>query len=712
MKSKSFSMELAGKTLTAEFNDLTAHANGSVLIRYGETAILVTAVMSDRESTAPYFPLSVEFEEKFYAAGQILGSRFQRREGRPSDEAVLSARIVDRTIRPLFDQTVRRDTQVVVTVLAVGEDDPDVLGVIGASIALSVSDIPWAGPVGAVRIARTKETGKVVVNPTYVERTEGLLDVEVLACGKDGTINMIETAATEIPEEEIVSILEQAATLHQEIEAFQKKIVSEIGKEKQSLEKAELPAEAAALYETEFADKLYAAVFSSRPGKDHIYAIKTGYLQALEQKAIDTTRATHFFEDKIDEVLHHGAVQEGKRADGRGMDEVRDLYAQAGGISPVLHGSGIFYRGGTHIFTALTLGGPEAAQMLDTMEVREGKKRFMHHYNFPPYSVGETGRVGGFNRRMIGHGSLAEKALTPVIPEQADFPYTIRLVSETLSSNGSSSMGSVCASTLAMMDGGVPLKRPVAGIASGVMIEGDKHALLTDIQGPEDEFGDMDFKVAGTTEGVTAIQMDVKVDGVQLPILTEALEKARVARLHILKTMTEEIAAPRETISPRAPQIIVLKIMPEQIGLVIGGGGKTINGIKDDTAVDEISIEEDGTVYISGTGGSAQAAADKIRTLTKVYEVGEKVSVQVTKITDFGAFARLDEQHEGLIHISEIAPFRINRVEDVLREGETVDAVVAKVEGGKIGLSIKQIDPEFATRKGIKPPQTKTDSDQ
>ncbi len=705
-------MELAGKTLTAEFNDLTAHANGSVLIRYGETAILVTAVMSDRESTAPYFPLSVEFEEKFYAAGQILGSRFQRREGRPSDEAVLSARIVDRTIRPLFDQTVRRDTQVVVTVLAVGEDDPDVLGVIGASIALSVSDIPWAGPVGAVRIARTKETGKVVVNPTYVERTEGLLDVEVLACGKDGTINMIETAATEIPEEEIVSILEQAATLHQEIEAFQKKIVSEIGKEKQSLEKAELPAEAAALYETEFADKLYAAVFSSRPGKDHIYAIKTGYLQALEQKAIDTTRATHFFEDKIDEVLHHGAVQEGKRADGRGMDEVRDLYAQAGGISPVLHGSGIFYRGGTHIFTALTLGGPEAAQMLDTMEVREGKKRFMHHYNFPPYSVGETGRVGGFNRRMIGHGSLAEKALTPVIPEQADFPYTIRLVSETLSSNGSSSMGSVCASTLAMMDGGVPLKRPVAGIASGVMIEGDKHALLTDIQGPEDEFGDMDFKVAGTTEGVTAIQMDVKVDGVQLPILTEALEKARVARLHILKTMTEEIAAPRETISPRAPQIIVLKIMPEQIGLVIGGGGKTINGIKDDTAVDEISIEEDGTVYISGTGGSAQAAADKIRTLTKVYEVGEKVSVQVTKITDFGAFARLDEQHEGLIHISEIAPFRINRVEDVLREGETVDAVVAKVEGGKIGLSIKQIDPEFATRKGIKPPQTKTDSDQ
>jgi polyribonucleotide nucleotidyltransferase len=710
MQSKSFSMELAGKTLTAEFNDLTAHANGSVLLRYGETAILVTAVMSDRESSAHYFPLSVEFEEKFYAAGQILGSRFQRREGRPSDEAVLSARIVDRTIRPLFDQTVRRDTQVVVTVLAVGEDDPDVLGIIGASLALSVSDIPWDGPVGAIRIARNQETGQVVVNPTYRERKEGLLDVEVLACGKDGTINMIETAATEVAESEIMAILKEAASIHHDIETFQKEIISAIGREKRQLELAALPGAAKGLFETEFATVLNEAIFSDRPGKDHIYAVKDAFMTALREADIDATRAEHFFEEQIDAMLHAGAIKAGKRADGRGLDEVRALYAQAGGISPVLHGSGIFYRGGTHIFSALTLGGPEAAQMLDTMEIRDEKKRFMHHYNFPPYSVGETGRVGGFNRRMIGHGALAEKALAPVIPEQSAFPYTIRLVSETLSSNGSSSMGSVCASTLALMDGGVPIKRPVAGIASGVMIDGDAYALLTDIQGPEDEFGDMDFKVAGTTEGVTAIQMDVKVNGVPLHILGEALEKAKAARLQILDTMTAAIAAPRETISPRAPEIVVLKISPDQIGLVIGGGGKTINAIKEDSGVEEISIEDDGTVYISGKAGTAERAAERIRALTKVYEVGEQLTVTITKLTDFGAFARLDEQHEGLIHISEIAPFRINSVADVLTVGESVSATVIKVEQGKIGLSIKQVDPDFASRKGLRPPQKPTES--
>ena len=705
MQKKTFSMELAGKTLTAEFNDLTAHTNGSVMLRYGETVILVTAVMSSRESMANYFPLSVEFEEKFYAAGQILGSRFQRREGRPSDEAVLSARIVDRTIRPLFNQQIRKDIQVVVTVLAVGEDDPDVLGVIGSSLALAVSDIPWNGPVGAVRIARTKETGEVVLNPTYIQRTEGLLDVEVLACGKDGTINMIETAATEINEKEIMDMLKTAATVHKEIEAFQAKIVAEIGKQKTELNLPVVTAEAVELYEEKFASVLRAEIFSNRPGKDHIYEVKKNFLAALEENEIEATAADSFFEDKIDEELHRGAVEEGKRADGRDMDSVRELYAQAGDISPVLHGSGIFYRGGTHIFTALTLGGPEASQIIDTIETQEGKKRFMHHYNFPPYSVGETGRVGGFNRRMIGHGALAEKALLPVVPDQAEFPYTIRLVSETLSSNGSSSMGSVCASTLAMMDGGVPIKRPVAGIASGVMIQGDKYALLTDIQGPEDEFGDMDFKVAGTTEGVTAIQMDVKVLGVSLEILEAALEKARLARLHILETMTAAIDAPRPNISPRAPEIIVLKILPEQIGLVIGGGGKTINGIKDDTGVEEISIEDDGTVYISGKDGSARKAADKIKALTKVYEVGERVMATVTRIATFGAFAKLDAYNEGLIHISEIAPFRLENMDGVLSEGEQVEVSVSKIEDGKIGLSIKQINPDFAKEKGLTPPE-------
>jgi polyribonucleotide nucleotidyltransferase len=704
MQTKSYSMELGGKTLTAEFNDLTAHTNGSVMLRYGETVILVTAVMSEREGSAPYFPLSVEFEEKFYAAGQILGSRFQRREGRPSDEAILSARIIDRTIRPLFNQSIRNDVQVVVTVLALGADDPDILAVIGSSLALAISDIPWDGPVGAVRIARNAETKELIVNPTYIDREKNKLDIEVIACGKEGSINMIETAAFEQGEADIISILEAATTLHTQLEVWQKQIISELGKAKRVIADNEIPETLIHIYEDSFAAKLRNEMFSKRPGKDHIYAVKKEFLEAIKAVEISEAVASEFFEEKIDHELHLGAVERNERADGRGMDEVRELYAQAGGISPALHGSGIFYRGGTHIFTALTLGGPEAAQIIDTIEEQGGKKRFMHHYNFPPFSVGETGRVGGFNRRMIGHGALAEKALIPVIPSQEEFPYTIRLVSETLSSNGSSSMGSVCGSTLAMMDGGVPITRPVAGIASGVMIMGDKYQLLTDIQGPEDEFGDMDFKVAGTTEGVTAIQMDVKVGGISIEILRGALEKARAARLHILQTMTQAIATPRPHISPRAPEIVVVKINPDQIGLVIGGGGKTINGIKDTTGVQEITIEEDGTVFITGKNGSAQKAADKIRSLTKVYAVGERLEVTVTRLATFGAFAKLDDYNEGLIHISEIAPFRLETMDGVLKEGETVPVVISKVEEGKIGLSIKQADPEFAQKHGLTAP--------
>lgn len=703
MKSQSFSLALAGKTLTAEFTDLTEQANGSVLLSYGETAILVTAVMSERESGAPYFPLSVEFEEKFYAAGAILGSRFQRREGRPSDEAILSARIVDRTIRPLFNQKIRDEIQVVISVLAMGEDDPDVLGVIGASIALSVSDIPWNGPVGAVRIGRSKNTGAVVLNPTYTERSEGLLDFEVLACGRDKTINMIETAAEEIDESAILAVLEASVAVHEKIEAWQKDIVEKVGKTKKAEPTQVIPEALIALFESAYKQKLSETLFSDTAGKAHIYECKKQFVAAATEAELDEHIAGDYFEEMIDVELHRGALTEGKRADGRGMDEVRALYAKAGGVSPMLHGSGIFYRGGTHIFSALTLGGPEAAQMLDTIESRDTKKHFMHHYNFPPFSVGETGRIGGFNRRMIGHGALAEKALAPVIPTQTEFPYTIRLVSETLSSNGSSSMGSVCGSTLALMDGGVPIKRPVAGIASGVMIDGENYALLTDIQGPEDEFGDMDFKVAGTKEGVTAIQMDVKVAGIPVKILGEALEKARLARLQILEVITKELSAPREKLSPRAPEIIVLRILPEQIGLVIGGGGKTINSIKEDTGVEEISIEEDGTVYITGKNGTADEAADRIRALTKVYEVGEKLDATITKLTTFGAFAKLDTFNEGLIHISEVAPFRIDTVEGILQVGETVPVVVAKVENGKIGLSIKQADPEFAQKRGLQP---------
>jgi polyribonucleotide nucleotidyltransferase len=656
--------------------------------------------MGDKDvSGLGYFPLSVEFEEKFYAAGQILGSRFVRREGRPSDEAVLSARIVDRTIRPLFASHLRREVQVVITVLAMGEDDPDVIGVIGASLALAVSDIPWDGPVGAVRIGRKHDSGEVTINPTYVEREEKMLDFEVLACGKDGLINMIETAADEVGEGDMTAILEASASAHNKLIMFQQKIVSELGKEKQVVQKPVLSENVTTLFSSQFKDRLYQTVFYELERE-----FKTAVTEAGE--LADNNLLSDFFADKIDEALHEGALKEGKRADGRGLDEVRELYAQAGDISPVLHGSGIFYRGGTRIFSALTLGGPEAAQMLDTMEEREVKKRFIHHYNFPPFSVGETGRVGGFNRRMIGHGALAEKALLPIIPEKEVFPYTIRLVSETLSSNGSSSMGSVCASTLALMDGGVPIRKPVAGIASGLLMDENNYVLLTDIQGPEDEFGDMDFKVAGTRDGITAIQMDVKVGGVPIPVLAEALEKARLARLQILDVIEKTISAPRPNISPRAPEIVSIKILPDQIGLVIGSGGKTINGIKDETGVEEITIEEDGTVFITGKNGSASLAAEKIRLLTKVYEVGEELEATVTRLANFGAFASLDEHNEGLIHISEVAPFRLEKVEGVLSVGEKVPVKIIKVEDDKIGLSIKQANPDFAKEKGINPKST------
>ena len=665
MQRKTFSTTLGDKTLTVECNDLTMFANGSVMLTYGETVVLVTAVMGRPNPNLPYFPLSVEFEEKFYAAGEILGSRFIRREGRPSDEAILAARIVDRTIRPLFDHRLRTDIQVVVTVLSIGEDDPDVLGVIGASLALGISDIPWSGPVGAVRIGRRLDDGTLIINPSYGKRGGEILDLEVLACGKDGAINMIETAGYEVAESAVIAILEKATTIHKTLETFQREIIAEIGKPKRKIESTAASDSLITWYQSNFQEKLVATLFSNTAGKDHIYELKEVFLTtiATELPEINSKEAATFFEEQIDLELHTGAVVGGKRADGRGFAEVRPLYAAAGGISPVLHGSGIFYRGGTRIFSALTLGGPEAAQMIDTMEERSVKKNFMHHYNFPPFSVGETGRVGGFNRRMIGHGALAEKALLPVIPLKEIFPYTIRLVSETMSSNGSSSMGSVCASSLALMDGGVPITRAVAGIASGVMIMGDKYALLTDIQGPEDEFGDMDFKVAGTTVGITAIQMDVKVSGIPIQILAEALEKARLARLQILTTLSAAIPAPRPDISPRAPQIIALKILPEQIGLVIGSGGKTINGIKETTGVDEIMIEDDGTVFITGKNGTAELAAAKIKLLTRRYTLGEQTTAIITKLATFGAFAKLDDYNEGLIHISEITPFRLETLE-------------------------------------------------
>ncbi len=714
MKTKSFSTEIGGKTLTAEFTDLAEQANGSVILRHGGTAVLATAVMSERtRDDIDYFPLTVDYEERFYAAGQILGSRFMRREGRPSEEAILSGRVVDRTIRPLFASHIRNEVQVIITVLALDEEDPDTIAVNAASLALATSDIPWGGPVAAVRIGKKGDSG-FIINPTYAEREH--MELDILACGKDGTINMIEVGAKEASEKDAAAGLASAVDEHKKILAFQNKIVEELGKEKRTMPEPELPAGLTELFEAEFAPKLKEIVFSGEAGKKNIYAAKKEFLARIaetEGLADYKKLADHFFENKIDEEIHRGAIEDNVRADNRAFDEVRPLFAKAGGVSPVLHGSGIFYRGGTHVFTALTLGGPGDSQIIDSMEEREVKKRFMHHYNFPPFSGGETGRMGGLNRRMIGHGALAEKALKAVIPDKEIFPYTIRLVSECFASNGSTSMGSVCASTLSLMDGGVPITRPVAGIAMGLMLSADfhrdkKYKVLTDIQGPEDSHGDMDFKVAGTKEGITAIQMDIKLDGVPLPILVEALEGARAARLQILETIEKEIAAPRPNISPRAPEIITMHVKPDQIGLVIGGGGKTINGIKEEAGVEDITIEDDGSVFITGKNGTAQKAKEMIEAVVKEYKPGEVYEGGVTRMMDFGAFVRIGpgKDAEGLVHVSEVAPFRIDKIGDALAVGERVRVMIKEIdEKGRLNLSIKAIDPEFASRKNLQPSQ-------
>ncbi len=713
MKKKEYSVEIGDKALTATFTDLTDQAHGSVILKYGNTAVLATTVMTkDAKESIGYFPLTVDYEEKFYAAGAILGSRFMRREGRPSDEAVLTGRIVDRTIRPLFDGRIRNNVHVVVTVLAIDEDDPDMLAVVAASIALSTSDIPWDGPVSAVRIG--KVDGKLVVNPTYEVRESESYELDSLACGKDGNINMIEVGANESSEDTLSEALTEASAHIEKIQEFQQKIISEIGKEKRVIELEGYSEELKDLFEKEIAPKLEGAVFNG-PGKDGIYALKDEWMPIFKEALPEANSVTaeDYFEEKIDEILHSKAINNDARADGRKMNEVRDLYAQAGGISDMIHGTGVFYRGGTHILSALTLGGPKDSQIINGMEKRNVEKRFMHHYNFPPYSVGETGRMGGVNRRMIGHGSLAEKALLPVIPTQGEFPYTIRIVSEVMASNGSSSMGSVCGSTLAMMDGGVPIKKPVAGIAMGLMFGEEKeggsdkpYKVLTDIQGPEDEHGDMDFKVAGTKDGITAVQMDVKVGGIPVKILSEAFEDAKQARLQILRVIEKEIAVPRENVSSRAPKIEVIHIKEDQIGLIIGSGGKTINEIKDSTKVEEITIEDDGTVYIMGKGDTTQKAKSVIEEMTHEYKEGEKFEGEVTRVLDFGAFVKIGYKTEGLVHISELAPYHINNVEDVVSVGETVPVIIKEVdERDRINLSIKRIDPDFAKNKGVEPPK-------
>jgi polyribonucleotide nucleotidyltransferase len=709
MEKKLYSVEIGGRAMTAEFNDWADQANGSVLLRYGNSAVLATAVMGTKETTQDYFPLSVEYEEKFYAAGAILGSRFMRREGRPSDEAVLSGRIVDRTIRPLFPKGLKRDVQVIISVLSIDEFDPDVLAVNAASLALATSDIPWNGPVSAVRIG--SEVGKedLVIIPSYVDREEGKAAMDLLACGKDGLINMIEVGSNEVSEALLNKSLTLASSEIEKMQAWQAKIIAERGKTKQVFNTKAGTPEIESFWKEFAVPKLEAAVFGSNDGnigKKNMGILKGEWMKAAAEKLPDEKPGAFdaYYEQMIDEYIHEQAINHNRRADGRAFDEIRQLQAQAGGISPIIHGAGIFYRGATHVLAALTLGGPGDAQLLDTIEYQEAKKTFMLHYNFPPFSVGETGRVGGMNRRMIGHGALAEKALRAVLPQKEIFPYTIRIVAESLASNGSTSMASVCAGTLALMDAGVPISRPVAGIAMGMMSNGKNYKVLTDIQGPEDHHGDMDFKVAGTREGVTAVQMDVKVDGVPLAVLAEAFEQAKKARMQILDVITKEIAEPRADISPRAPKILTTHVKVDQIGLVIGPGGKMINGIRERTKCDDITIEDDGTIFITGKNGSAEAALKEISDLTHEFFVGEQFEGPVVRMLDFGAFVKIGPNTDGLVHVSEVAPFRIDKITDALAIGDIVPVVIKEIDDkGRYNLSIKAADPEFATRKGLKP---------
>ena len=705
MKSKKYEMEIGGEKLTAEFTDLAENAHGSVIVRLGDTTVLATAVMSKGEKELDYFPLSVEYEERFYAAGQILGSRFMRREGRPSDEAILSGRITDRTIRPLFDQNLRKEIQVVLTILSLDKFDPDVLGVIASSLALGTSHIPWNGPVSAVRIGKTKSSSEFLVNPSYDVRNStsagdvnDKYELDLIACGKDGTINMIEVGANEVSEEVLMKALERANVELEKIQNFQKKIIAELGKKKETTTKKEVP-EALAIA---FKEMVLAKIDSimGEAGKDKIYALEDEWFKFLAEQMpdADTKLAKVIYHNAINDYVHKISLEQNKRIDGRGFDELRNLYAKAGGISSVLHGSGVFYRGGTHIFSALTLGAPGDSQVIDGMELQQ-KKRFMHHYNFPPFAPGEIGRVGVTSRRSIGHGALAEKALIPVLPSKEAFPYTIRIVSEAFSSNGSTSMGSVCGSSLALMDAGVPVAKHVAGIASGVMIEGEKYKVLTDIQGPEDEHGDMDFKVAGTRDGVTAVQMDVKVSGISLEILKEAFEKARVARQKILDVMESEISIPRSDLSAKAPRIICIKIRPDQIGMVIGTGGKVVNEIKEASGV-EIDIEDDGSVYITGDAKGAEYARTAVENIVREYKEGDKFLGEVVRVADFGAIVKLGPKSDGLVHVSEIAPFRIEKTSTYLTVGMKVPVIIKGIDDkGRLKLSIKDADPNFIQKK-------------
>lgn len=695
MNKKTFTHRVGASDVTLEITDLAEQADMSLLARTGDTVVLATATMSDRDVSANFFPLRVDFEERFYAGGKIMGSRFMRREGKPSDEATLTSRLIDRTIRPLFDQRMRRDVQVVVTVLSVDEANPaDTLALIAASAVLHLSSIPWSGPVGGIRISDIG--GSLVVNPDRDAFAEDRAMLSLVAAGPKGKINMIELAGLEVTEERVLEAADLAQAEMDKIADFIEQVRSEVGKPKREVALAGISDEAMATIKPHLAG-LATAVY--QPTREEQYAsieaVRTAAREALAAASIEVSDSELelVVDQELDRVVHAGILDSGKRPDGREVKQLRALEAEVG-LLPRTHGSAWFRRGSTQSLAVTTLGAPGDEQLSESIVDGDVKRRFMLHYNFPPYSTGEVGPFRSPGRREIGHGALAKKALEAVIPDSATFPYTIRVVSEILSSNGSSSMASVCGATLSLMDAGVPITAPVAGIAMGLATDAqNRFQVLTDLQGAEDHWGDMDFKVAGTRKGVTAIQLDTKIPGLWRDIIVTTLADAKAARMAILDLIEKTIAAPRGQLSKYAPAIEQFAIKPERIGMLIGPGGKTINGLIAEYGLSGINVEDDGSVSVSADSHEKVAEAVRaIKGMMREFEIGEVIEGPITQIFDFGAIVDLGGGKDGMIHVSELKEGFVNHPTEVVKVGQTVKAKVIRVENGKIGLSIKRLN--------------------
>lgn len=686
-----FSTEISGKKFTVEIGELAKQANGACMIHYGDTSVLAVATASKEPKDLPFFPLTVNYEERLYAVGKIPGG-FIKREGRPSEKAILSSRLIDRPIRPLFPDGFRNEVQVISTVMSVDQDCPsEIAAMIGSSIALSISNIPFAEPIAGVNVGRVD--GEFIINPTIEQEAKS--DIELTVAGTKDAINMVEAGADEVPEE---VMLEAIMFGHEEIKrlvAFQEEIVKATGVEKSDITLFELDKDIVSKLEADAKDKLVEAiqVIEKHAREDAIKAVKDEVLEGYEKEEADadTIKQVKAILDKmVKEEVRRLITKEKVRPDGRKPDEIRSLSSRIH-VLPRTHGSGLFTRGQTQALSICTLGALGDVQILDGLDLEESK-RFMHHYNFPQYSVGETGPIRGPGRREIGHGALGERALEKVIPSDKEFPYTIRLVSEVLESNGSTSQASICASTLAMMDAGVPIKAPVAGIAMGLVKSGDDYTILTDIQGMEDALGDMDFKVAGTAKGVTALQMDIKIDGLSREILEEALTQAKKGRMQILDSMLATIQEPKAELSEFAPKILTMTINPNKIRDVIGPSGKQINQIIDETGV-KIDIEQDGSVFISSINSEMNDKAKSIiEDLVREVEVGQIYLGTVKRIEKFGAFVEIFKGKDGLVHISELAEERTNKVEDAVSIGDQIMVKVKEIDRqGRVNLSRKAV---------------------